>query len=158
VVQASTTMAACAAFLAATALVAGAQTSTDSRPRLDTHVEIGRAAQPEQIQGDEIRASKILGSAIYTDRNTKIGKVTELIIDQDGHVAAVIVEITFVGMGEKSVAVSLGDITVSDNHLILDRTVDQLQQMASYKLESDNEGAAPPSPNLAGHLTPVPAR
>jgi sporulation protein YlmC with PRC-barrel domain len=157
VAKASTTAVACVALLAATALVAGAQTSTNS-PTLGAYVETGRAAQHEQIQGDHMRASKILGSAIYTDRNTKAGKVRELIIGQDGHIAAVIVDITFVGLGEKSVAVSLGDITVSDNHLILDRTIDQLQQMASYKLDSDNDGTAPSSPNLVGHLTTVPAR
>ncbi len=82
----------------------------------------------------------------------------ELIIDKDGDVAAVIVDVAFVGLGEKSVAVSLGDITAGDNHLILNRTVDELQQMASYKLETDNDGARHSSPNPAGQLTAVPAQ
>ena len=155
-VKLSTTTAACTAILAAAVLVAGVQTSTNSQTRLDARDEASGAAQESRMQDGQMRASEILGSAIYTARNTKIGKVRELIIDNDGHMAAVIVDVAFVGLGEKSVAVNLEDITSGDNHLILNRTVDELQQMASYKLESDNAPASPSSPNLGGQLTAAP--
>lgn len=140
-----TTTAACAAILAAAVLVAGVHPSANSQTRVDT-------------QGDQMRASKILGSAVYTARNTKIGKVSDLIIDKDGRVAAVIVAVAFVGLGEKSVAVKLGDIAAVDDHLILDRSIDELQQMASYRLESENDRGSLSSPNSVGHLTTVPAQ
>ena len=156
-VKVSTT-AARAALLATVAVIADAPTSPNSQTRLDAHADTGGAAQQNQMQANQMRASKILGDAVYTARNTKIGKVRELIIDKDGRVAAVIIDVAFVGLGEKSVAVSLGDITVDDNHLILDRTTDELQEMASYRLESDNDRASRSSPNPSGPLTGVPAQ
>jgi hypothetical protein len=107
--------------------------STNSQTWAGASVAADGAAQGGQLQPGQLRASKILGGAIYTAGNTKIGKVAELIIDKDGHVAAVIVDVAFVGLGKKSVAVDLGDISGADNHLILDRSIDELQRMTSYR-------------------------
>ena len=96
----------------------------------------------ETIQTDQIRASKMIGSMVYDVQNRKIGKVQELVLNRDGKIAAVVVDVgTFLGMGGKSVAVQLSDVKTDNNRLTLDRTKEQLQQMANYRLENRNTGA-----------------
>ena len=110
--------------LAAAAPLAYAQTATHS------------------IQTDEIRASKMIGSAVYDVQNRKIGSVQDLVLDKDGLVAAVVVDVgAFLGMGGKDVAVKLSDIKTDNNRLTLDLTKEKLQQMAAYQLENRNTGA-----------------
>src|ERR1700674_5845019 len=108
----------------------------------------------ETIQSDQIRASKMIGSAVYDVQNRKIGKVHDLVLDRDGKIAAVVVDVgTFLGMGGKSVAVQLSDLKTDNNRLTLDRTKHKLQQMANYRLETRSPGAAStPSPVHAGNL------
>jgi hypothetical protein len=59
----------------------------------------------------------------------------------------------FLGMGGKNVAVLPSDIKTDNNRLTLDRTKEQLQQMASYNLENRNTGAgSSTSPTQGGRL------
>ena len=96
----------------------------------------------ETIQADQIRASKMIGSTVYDVQNRNIGKVRDLILDRDGKIAAVVVDVgAFLGMGGKSVAVKLSDLKTDNNRLTLDRTKEQLQQMANYRLENRTTGA-----------------
>ena len=96
----------------------------------------------ETIQPDQIRGSKMIASSVYDVQNRHIGKVRDLILDRDGKVAAVVVDVgTFLGMGGKSVAVKLSDLKTDNNRITLDRTKEQLQQMANYRLENRNTGA-----------------
>ena len=97
---------------------------------------------PHSIQTDEIRASKMIGSAVYDVQNRNSGKVADVILNKDGKVDAVVVDVgSFLGMGGKDVAVLPSDIKSDNNRLTLDRTKEQLQQMASYNLENRNTGA-----------------
>ena len=60
---------------------------------------------------------------------------------------------SFLGMGGKDIAVKVNDIKTDNNRLTLDRTKEQLQQMASYNLEDRNTGAGTStSPATGGHL------
>jgi sporulation protein YlmC with PRC-barrel domain len=96
----------------------------------------------ETIQPNQIRASKMIGSTVYDLQNLNIGKVRDLVLDRDGKIAAVVVDVgTFLGMGGKTVAVQLSDLKTDNNRLTLDRTKEQLQQMANYRLENRNTGA-----------------
>jgi sporulation protein YlmC with PRC-barrel domain len=109
---------------------------------------------PHSIQTDEIRASKMIGSAVYDVQNRNIGKVADVILNKDGKVDAVVVDVgSFLGMGGKDVAVLPSDIKSDNNRLTLDRTKEQLQQMASYNLENRNTGAgSSTSPVEGGRL------
>jgi len=108
----------------------------------------------EVIQSDQMRASKIIGSAVYDVQNPKIGKVRDLVLDRSGQIAAMVVDVgTFLGMGGKNVAVKLGDVKTDNNRLTLDFTKEQLQQMANYRLDDRNTGAgSSASPVKGGHL------
>jgi len=127
--------AAFATILIATVPIAYAETAPQSRAPAPS-------AAVGQIQSDQIRASKMIGSAVYDVHNRKIGRVKDLVLDRDGQVASTIVDVgAFLGMGGKYVAVPLRDIKTDDNRLTLDMTKEQLQQAQSYRLENPNTGA-----------------
>ncbi len=76
-----TTMVAVAAILAAAAPMANAQTS----PGHERYAAVTSTAPSEIIQPDQIRASKMIGSAVYDVQNRKIGKVEDLVLNKDEH-------------------------------------------------------------------------
>jgi sporulation protein YlmC with PRC-barrel domain len=137
--------AALAAALAASVPAAYAQNATMHEQNATTHetrVTAANEALPHGIQPDEVRASKMIGSAVYDVENRKIGKVADVILNKDGKVDAVVIDIgSFLGLGGKDVAVLPSDIKTDNDRLTLDRTKEQLQQMASYDLENRNTGA-----------------
>jgi sporulation protein YlmC with PRC-barrel domain len=106
------------------------------------------------IQPDEMRGSKIIGSTVYDVQNRNIGNVKDLIIGKDGKVDKVVLDVgSFLGMGGKYVAVPLSDIKTDHNRLTLDRSKEQLQQMAEFRLEDRATGAGTStSPPEGGRL------
>jgi sporulation protein YlmC with PRC-barrel domain len=137
-----TMSAAALALLLGTMPMAYAQTAQHpgTMTRSDGAAAANRAE--ETIQADQIRASKMIGSSVYDVQNRNIGKVRDLVLDRDGKVAAVVIDVgTFLGMGGKTVAVKVSDLKTDNNRLTLDRTKEQLQQMANYRLENRNTGA-----------------
>jgi sporulation protein YlmC with PRC-barrel domain len=135
--------------LAAAVPAAYAQTGTTHDTRAATNPSPARTIQP-----NEVRASKMIGSAVYDVQNRKIGSVQDLVLDKSGKVDAVVVDVgSFLGMGGKDVAISPSDIKTDNNRLTLDRTKEQLQQMAEYRLEDRNTGAGTStSPTEGGRL------
>jgi sporulation protein YlmC with PRC-barrel domain len=135
-----------AAIVAAAAPGAYAQTSTMpvTRTAVTSHI----------IQSDEVRASKMLGSAVYDLQNRDIGKVSDLVLNKDGAVDVVVLDVgSFLGMGGKYVGIPISDIKTNNNRLTLDRSKEQLQQMAAYQLENPDTGAGTStSPVTGGHL------
>jgi len=133
--------------LIATAPVAYGETAPHARATAATAAEA-------QIQPDQIRASKMIASAVYDVQNRKIGSVKDLVLDRDGQVASVVVDVgAFLGMGGKYVAVSPRDIKTDHNRLTLDLTKEQLQQAQNYRLENSFTGAGTStSPVHGGHL------
>ena len=142
----ATMTAAFAAIVAAAAPGAYAQTSTMPA----THT----AVTSHIIQSDEVRASKVMGSTVYDLQNRSIGKVSDIVLNKDGKVDAVVLDVgSFLGMGGKYVAMPLDDIKTDNNRLTLDRSKEQLQQMAAYQLENPSTGAGTStSPPSGGHL------
>ncbi len=142
----ATKAAAFAAIIATATTAAYAQTrdEPEARAAVTSHI----------IQPDEVRASKMIGSTVYDVQNRKIGSVEDIVLAKSGTVDAVVVEVgAFLGMGGKYVAVPISDIKTDHNRLTLDRSKEQLQQMAKYELENPNTGAgSAPSPTTGGHL------
>jgi sporulation protein YlmC with PRC-barrel domain len=67
------------------------------------------------VQGDW-RASKLVGISIYGPRNTKIGEVSDVIVDATGSIKAVVVRVGgFLGVGEKNVGLQFSEIKWSDS-------------------------------------------
>jgi len=142
--------AAVAAILLATSPLAFAQSATA------TQENAAIAANPTgtQIQSDQFRASKMIGSAVYDVQNRNIGSIKDLVVNKDGKVDAAVVNVgTFLAMGGKYVAVPLSDIKTDNNRLTLDMSKEQLQQAQAYNLENPEIGAgSTTSPVTGGHL------
>jgi sporulation protein YlmC with PRC-barrel domain len=135
-----------AAIIAAAAPGAYAQTRAvpETHAALTSHI----------IQSDEIRASQMIGSSVYDVQNRDIGKVKDLVLNKDGAVDVVVLDVgSFLGMGGKYVAIPISDIKTDNNRLTLDRTKEQLQAMVPYQLENKDTGAGTStSPTTGGHL------
>jgi len=86
--------------------------------------------------------------------NRNIGKVSDLVLNKNGIVDVVVLDVgSFLGMGGMSVAFPPTDIKTDNNRLTLDRTKEQLQQMAAYELENPDTGAgSTTSPPTGGRL------
>jgi sporulation protein YlmC with PRC-barrel domain len=154
-----------AAILGAAAPLASAQTNTNmerpsavtqTNPNMERHAAVNSTSSitSEAIQPDQIRASKMIGSSVYDEQNRKIGSVKDLVLNKDGTVADVVVDVgATLGMGGKDVALRLSDIKTDNNRLTVDRTKEQLQKMAEYRLENRNTGAGTStSPVQGGRL------
>jgi sporulation protein YlmC with PRC-barrel domain len=108
----------------------------------------------DTIRPNQIRANKMIGASVYDRNDAKIGSVSDIVLDRDGRVDVVVVDVGgFLGMGSKDVAVRLSDIKTDHNRLTLDMTKPQLQQMSEYHLTNGNTGAGTTeSPVRGGHL------
>ncbi|HZT88850.1 MAG TPA: PRC-barrel domain-containing protein [Stellaceae bacterium] len=143
-----TTTGATLAILLALGAPAFAQTVPSAPPRAEANTPANA------IQPDQFRASKMLGSTVYDAQNQNIGSVKDIVLDRDGRVAAVVLDVgSFLGMGGKYVAVRLSEIKTGNNRLTLDMTKQQLQQAQAYQLEERNTGAGTTTgPATGGHL------
>src|ERR1700676_373334 len=105
------TATAIAAALAVPASVGFAQTATPPNTSPSTLAPAPHAAAPaattqaaRHIANNEMRASKLMGSAVYDSADQKIGSIADLIVDHDGRVTDVgMGGGTFPGAGDKHV-------------------------------------------------------
>jgi sporulation protein YlmC with PRC-barrel domain len=119
-----------------------------------------------QLQPGQIRATQMDGSTVYDAQNQKVGDVKDIILDRDGKVAAVVLDVgAFLGIGGKNVAISMNDlkITQDDNNkprFTVDMTKDQLKSAQAYDLNGPSRNSssgtttAPASRSSTGPATP----
>ena len=107
------------------------------------------------IRTDEVRANKIIGTAVYDRQNQDVASVKDLILDKDGKVANVVLSYgSTAGIGGKYVAVSYSSLKFNNNRLTLDQTKDQLAAMPAFQLEDKTTGSGEgPVPATGGHAT-----
>jgi sporulation protein YlmC with PRC-barrel domain len=129
------TIAAIAVALSLTAPVAYAQNFAAPAGQASGHpVQLLTVALT--TQSGELRASQLLGSTVYDVQNRNIGSIKDIVLDRDGKVAAVVVDVgAFLGVGGKYVAVSLNDIKTDNDRLTLNRSKEQLEAAQSYQLD-----------------------
>lgn len=89
-----------------------------------------------------LQASELINADIRTTDEEDVGSVTDLIIDKDGQVVAVVVGVGgFLGMAEKDVAINWDDLNVSRDsdelELRIDMTRDDLNAAPSYEKLDD---------------------
>lgn len=85
-----------------------------------------------------MQASKLIGAEITTTGDEEVGAVSDLIIDEDGQVVAVVVSVGgFLGMGEKDVAIGWDEVsksgTAEDRELRIDMTRDDLNTAPEFE-------------------------
>jgi sporulation protein YlmC with PRC-barrel domain len=86
------------------------------------------------------RASKVIGSSVYNDRDEKVGSVDDLLIGKSGRMSAVLSVGGFLGMGSKYVEVPYSDLTFGntqkdgDNRVVLKgATKESLKSQPDYE-------------------------
>src|SRR6266436_5081715 len=139
-----TTMAiAFAVMLAAGTAMAGAQTAAPTaRAEVTTN----------HLLAGQIRVSEMAGAAVFDNQNQKIGSIKEIILDPDGRVAVVVLNVSgTLGMGGRYVAVGIADlkITTADAkpRFMVDMLKDQLKTAQTYDLnEAKLPGTTTPPP------------
>ena len=88
-------------------------------------------------QSGDLRASQLIGSPVYDVQNRNIGSVKDLVLDHNGQIHAVVLDVgAFLGVGGKYVAVNLDDIKTDHDRLTLNRTKEDLQAAQSYQLDN----------------------
>jgi sporulation protein YlmC with PRC-barrel domain len=88
----------------------------------------------------QARASKIIGSSVYNDRDEKVGTIDDLLIGKDNKPMTAVLSVGgFLGVGNKLVAVPYDHLRFgntnagSDNKVVLTgATKDSLKSMAEY--------------------------
>lgn len=86
----------------------------------------------------EVRASKLMGSRIYTANNQSIGDINDFVIDDTGRIVQVIVGVGgFLGLGERNVAVPFEQLNFAkdkDNNVRISGqfTKQSLQSMPAW--------------------------
>jgi sporulation protein YlmC with PRC-barrel domain len=147
------TMTAIAAALAIPAATGGfAQSATSPTPSAAPSTPAVTPAAPKaaapaaaapqaarHIGANEMRASKLTGSAVHDPADQKIGSIADLIVDRDGKVTDIVINVgSYLGNGDKHVAVKMTDLKRGkDNRFVLNTTKDALKQMAIYDLNFD---------------------
>ena len=165
-----TTMTAAFALMLAAAVPAYAQTSPSSTsspsPSASSSSSASTHVTATQLQPGQIRATQMDGSTVYDAQNQKVGDVKDIILDRDGKVAAVVLDVgAFLGIGGKNVAIGMSDlkITQDDNNkprFTVDMTKDQLKSAQAYDLNGPSRNSssgtptAPASRSSTGPATP----
>jgi sporulation protein YlmC with PRC-barrel domain len=105
-------------------------------------------AQPQWYtqHGNEMRASKLLGTTVVNDANESIGKISDVILGKDGKVAAVVIGVGgFLGIGERDVAVNFESLRMSEDSnnktiVSLNATKDSLKAAPEWRWMGDRSG------------------
>lgn len=92
---------------------------------------------------DQISANTYIGQTVYNSADEDIGKISDLIIEEDGGIAAAVVGVGgFLGIGEKWVAVPFDTISITqvpdsdDVKLTTTETAESLQAAPEFKTKS----------------------
>ena len=91
-----------------------------------------------EVPANAVLASQFMGQAVYTAASENIGEINDLIMNKElDNIVAVVGVGGFLGIGEKDVAIPIGDITVvkeTDNtlRLTVSATKEQLEALPVF--------------------------
>ena len=91
-----------------------------------------------EVPANAVLASQFMGQAVYTAANENIGEINDLIMNKElDNIVAVVGVGGFLGIGEKDVAIPIGDITaVKDEnnalHLTINASKEQLEALPVF--------------------------
>jgi len=118
---------------------AGTAQSTDTAPAVTTTPQTAAGTLWYTLHNGEMRASKLIGTAVRNPAGDNIGKVTEVLFDASGKVDAVVVGVGgFLGIGERDVAINFGSLSMSQdsdgrNTIVIDATKESLKAAPAWK-------------------------
>ncbi len=127
---------------------------------------------PEPVKGtitlqdaDSILASDLIGATVYNAEGDDVGEIDDAIVGLDGTIQGVVIGVGgFLGLGEKSVAVEMQQISVQededgDPQLIIDASRESLEAAPEFTTadEQAREAQASTVPQPAGTAPGTPA-
>jgi sporulation protein YlmC with PRC-barrel domain len=116
----------------------------------DTAAKVGSAQIMNSVPTHSVTVTDWYKQSVYDPSNSKIGEIKDVLLSQDGKVAALITGVGgFLGMGEKDVAVPFDAVkhTVKDGkaYLTLDTTKDALKTAPGLKYDRNTTTWVPES-------------
>jgi sporulation protein YlmC with PRC-barrel domain len=93
-------------------------------------------AAPAVSFSNEADMKKLIGTNIKNSAGDTVGEVKSVLVDKSGKIQDVIVSVGgFLGMGDREVALSWNDLTVTDEgkHVTTTMTKDALKALPEYK-------------------------
>jgi len=99
------------------------------------------AAYPLRQDSSQWLGSNLIGASVISVTNERIGKISNLILNDDGKVEAAVIKVGgFLGLGGKTVAVTYDSLNISRNakgdaidHVTIAATKDDLLRAAALK-------------------------
>lgn len=92
----------------------------------------------------QLRASDLIGMDVINLQEEEIGEIDDLVVTADGELSAILALGGFLGMGEKMVTVNYEDMSLDGEreHLILDLTEEQIDEMQEFSYNDGEEAGA----------------
>lgn len=144
----------------ALAMPAFAQTATDhaTNPPKSTVIQTTTTTgvAVNHLMPGQIRVTEMNGATVYDPTDHNIGDVKDIILDRDGRVAAVVLDVgSFLGVGGKYVAIPMNEmkVTFKNNNkprFTVNMTKDQLKSAQAFELstgERTSTGTSTPPAN-----------
>jgi sporulation protein YlmC with PRC-barrel domain len=105
-----------------------------SKPALSQGVQLVKV--DVSVVGKGFRASKLIGANVVNDKNESVGKIDDIIIDNNNVMFAVLQVGGFLGLGSRLVAVPYDSLKVADDGKKVElpgATKDELKKLAEFK-------------------------
>ncbi len=116
--------------------------SLQAEKKVSSQADMKSQSYMEAAPANGMHASKLIGADVITTGDENVGSVSDLIIDKDGQVVAVVVGVGgFLGMGEKNVAISWdkvmksGTADMNKQELRIEESRDALLSAPDYVTE-----------------------
>jgi hypothetical protein len=133
----------------------------------DPGVSAGSTRQPQYYtqQGDEIRASKLVGAPVRNNADERIGDINEVLLKKDGKAAGVVIGVGgFLGIGEREVGMNFeslriepdtGATATADSVVVrIDLTKDTLKSAPAWTWPGRGGETSPTTPSGQKPTTP----
>jgi len=118
--------------------------ATGVAPAPDADTAAAPPAAPVTVGNTEVNpatavlASQFMGQTVYTATNENVGEINDLIMNKElNNIVAIVGVGGFLGIGEKDVAIPIGDIAVAKDannvmHLTISTTKEQLEALPVF--------------------------
>lgn len=123
--------------IAVAALVTAGLISLPTAPAISQGVALVKV--DVSILGKGYRASKLIGTEVTNDKNEKIGKIDDLVVDKNRVLFAVLQVGGFLGVGGRLVAVPSESLVIDDTGRKIQlpgASKEELQKLAEFKYRS----------------------
>lgn len=142
---------------------APAETNTMAPTAGSTAAAAGDPTYLTQQSETQVSANDYIGKQIYNAGDESIGKVNDLILEENGGIVAAVVGVGgFLGIGEKDVALPMSKVSMTrdaqnnnDVRLTTTETAEALQSAPEFKTLEDKQAATDSTTTSSTTMTPA---